>query len=130
MARNSEVAVLRAKESAPPLTDEAQDDLRTAVTVTRTHRKDIGIRHVVFRLDDGPKTILQYGQSFTLDVTPGTHRLRVHNTLFIKNIQFAVESGEHLEFMIINRGGAWTFSLLAWLGASPLFLTVQRRSLV
>ena len=49
MARNTEIAALRAKESAPPLTDEAQDDLRTAVTVTRTHRKDIGIRHI-----DGP----------------------------------------------------------------------------
>jgi len=29
------------------------------------------------------------------EVRPGTHHLRVHNTLFWKNIHFAVETGEH-----------------------------------
>jgi hypothetical protein len=116
-------------ELAPRAPAGRADEFRTAVTICRTHQRDIGLRHVVVRLDDGPKTTLLFGDSITIDVKPGTHHLRVHNTLFWKNIDFVVETGEHLEFMIINRGGAWTFGLLAWLGASPLFLTVQQRSL-
>ena len=129
MAGNYAPPAAKTAELAPRAPPSLADEFRTAVTICRTHRRDIGIRHVVVRLDDGPKTTLLFGDSITIDVKPGTHHLRVHNTLFWKNIHFAVETGEHLEFMIINRGGAWTFSLLAWFGASPLFLTVQQRSL-
>jgi hypothetical protein len=129
MARKSVHPSADIAESAPLAPAGFSDELRTAVTICRTHRRDIGIRHVVVRLDDGPKTTLLFGESVTIDVKPGSHHLRVHNTLFWKNIDFVLETGEHLEFMVINRGGAWTFGLLAWLGASPLFLTVQQRSL-
>ncbi len=129
MARTHAHASPDIAELAPLAPARFSDEFRTAVTICRTHRLDIGIRHVVVRLDDGAKTTLLFGESFTLDVKPGSHRLRVHNTLFWKNIDFVVETGEHLEFMVINRGGAWTFGLLAWLGAAPLFLTVQQRSL-
>jgi hypothetical protein len=104
------------------------DDLRTLVTVTRTHSKDIQIRQVYVRLDGSPPTSLLYGESFTLEVQPGRHRLFIHNTLFWKRVTFHVEPGEHLEFMLINRGGRFTYPLVALLGVAPLYLTVQQRS--
>lgn len=104
------------------------DDLRTLVTVTRTHTTDIQIRQLYVRLDGGPRTALLYGESFTLEVQPGRHLLHVHNTLFWKRVTFHVEPGEHLEFMLINRGGKFTYPLVALLGVAPLYLTVQRRS--
>ena len=105
------------------------DDLQARITVSRDHAADVRQRQIVVRVDNGPKATLLFGQSFTLEVRPGTHRLRAHNTLFWKTITFHVEAGEHLEFVVINRGGAATLAFLALIGAAPLYLTIERRNL-
>ena len=92
--------------------------------------RDTGQRQVFVRIDEGPKAALRYGQSVTHVVEPGQHRLRANNTCIWKTVSFTVESGEHLEFIVINRcGPIWT-SIAAILGAAPMFLTIHRRSLV
>jgi hypothetical protein len=85
---------------------------------------------VIVRLDGGKPVTLLYGQSFTIELTPGSHHLRFHNTLVWKNVRFSVESGEHLEFIVINSARWWTFGVVGLLGSAPLFLTVERRSLI
>jgi len=114
---------------APAAPAQLLDELRTLVTITRTHERDIRVRQVYVRIDGGARVALLFGESFTLEVRPGTHRLRVHNTLFWKNIAFHMEAGEHLEFVLINRGGRFTFPLVALMGVAPLYLSVERRSL-
>jgi hypothetical protein len=104
------------------------DDLRTAVTVRRDHPRDVQQRHVIARLDDGPKVKLSFGEAFTAEVDPGRHRLRAHNTLFWKHVEFSIEPGEHLEFILINSDRWWTAGMAGVLGAAPLFLSVIRRS--
>ena len=104
------------------------DDLRTLVTVTRTHTTDIQIRQIYVRIDGGARTALLFGESFTLEVQPGRHLLHVHNTLFWKRVVFHMEPGEHLEFMLINRGGRFTYPLVMLMGVAPLYLTVEQRS--
>ena len=104
------------------------DDLCSVVTISRAHPSDCGQRQVVARLDLAPKITLVYGESFTQEVSPGLHHLRVHNTLFWKNVRFAIEPGEHLEFVIINGAKWWTYGVVGLLGSAPLFLTVQRLS--
>src|SRR5437870_1587268 len=74
------------------------DDLRALVTVSRAHASDCRQRQIVDRLDGGPKVQLLFGESMTLEVEPGAHHLRVHNTLMWRNIPFTIELGEHLEF--------------------------------
>jgi hypothetical protein len=120
----SKPGTLSPAEPAPEV-----DDLRTLVTISRTHPTDCGQRQVVARLDRGAKVTLLFGESFTMELSPGAHRLLVHNTLMWKHVKFAVESGEHLEFVVINRARWWTYGMVGVLGAAPLFLTVQRRSL-
>ena len=104
------------------------DDLCSEITLTRTHADDCGQRQVVCTLDGGPKITLVFGDSFTQEVAPGRHHLRIHNTLFWKNEDFTIEPGEHLEFVIINGARWWTYGVVGYLGAAPLFLTVQRFS--
>jgi hypothetical protein len=84
---------------------------------------------VFVRLDD-TRVKLAFDECYTAEVTPGTHHLRVHNTLMWKNIHFALEAGEHLEFIIINSGRWWTWGIAGVLGCAPLFLRVERRSRV
>jgi hypothetical protein len=122
------VSAQAAPARAPQPPDVDLDDLRSAVTVSRAHPSDVGERHVVVRLDEGRKVHLAFGQLITVDVEPGRHRLRVHNTLFWKTIDFVIEPGEHLEFVTINSARWWTAGVAGVLGAAPLFLAVERRS--
>src|SRR5690606_10893363 len=108
---------------------EGRDDLRSFVTVSRTHPSDIGERHVFVRLDTA-RLRLSYGDNVTVELKPGAHHLRAHNTLVWKNVRFTLEPGEHLEFILINSGRWWTWGIAGVLGSAPLFLTVEKRSLV
>lgn len=104
------------------------DDLRTVVTVSRAHPSDVQQRQVIARLDDGPKIKLSFGEAFTAEVEPGRHQLRAHNTLFRKHVDFTIEVGEHLEFILINSERWWTAGMAGLLGAAPLFLSIVKRS--
>ncbi len=106
------------------------DDLRTFVTIARTHPTDVGERHVIARLDGGEPFKIAFGETMTIEVRPGGHHLRLHNTLVWKNLRFTVEPGEHLEFLVINRSKWWTWGVAGVFGAAPLFLTVEKRSLL
>jgi hypothetical protein len=96
------------------------------ITITRKHPSDVKDRQVVVSLDGESLATLLFGDEVSRQVPAGPHRLRAHNTLFWKTIQFDLAPGEHARFRAINRAGAGTFSMLALLGAGPLFLTFER----
>ena len=96
------------------------------ITVTRKDSRDVQDRQVEISLDGERLAILLYGKEVTREVSPGRHRLRAHNTLFWKTIDFDLAPGEHARFRAINRAGAGTFSMLGVLGVGPLFLTFER----
>lgn len=97
------------------------------VTVVRKDETDIRDRQIVVSIDGEPLATLLYGQQVTKDVPPGPHRLKAHNTLFWKNIALELKPGEHARFVVINRAGTSTFSLLGTLGVGPLYLTFERQ---
>jgi hypothetical protein len=103
-------------------------DLRCQVTLSRDHQADARQRQVIVRLDGGPTSTLMFGDRITVDVEPGNHTLRANNTLYWKRVPFAIEPGEHLEFMLINRAGRLTLGFLAIVGVAPLYLDIERRS--
>jgi Flp pilus assembly protein TadG len=106
----------------------AQLDLRSLVTITREHPGDSQQRQVMVRIDNGPTSALMFGDRITVEVTPGSHVLRVNNTLFWKRVPYTIEPGEHLEFTVINRAGRLTLGFLAVMGVAPLYLAIERRS--
>ena len=96
------------------------------ITVARNDPRDVQDRQVVVSLDGERLATLLYGKEVTRDVPAGQHRLRAHNTLFWKTIDFELAAGEHARFRAINRAGPGTFSMLGLLGVGPLFLTFER----
>ena len=96
------------------------------ITVTRTHPGDVKDRQVVVSLDGMRLATLMYGEEATREVAAGPHRLRAHNTLFWKTLDFDLAPGEHARFRAVNRAGMGTYSLLGLLGVGPLFLTFER----
>ena len=107
---------------------------KATITIRRQAPNDVGYREIYISLDgEKPERLLRYGESLTLDVKPGPHRLKAHNTLFVKTIDFTVNVGEHATFTAINRAGFGTYSVLAFfigfLGAGPFYLTFERENL-
>ncbi|MEO8480772.1 MAG: hypothetical protein ABI634_01095 [Acidobacteriota bacterium] len=105
-------------------------DLRSSVTISRQHLEDARQRQVLARLDSGPTKTLMFGDRVTHDVQPGAHVLKMNNTLFWKTLRFTIEPGEQLEFVVVNRASRFTFGFLAGLGLAPLYMTIEKRSIV
>ena len=86
----------------------------------------MGQRQVYVDLDGGRIATLLDGESVTLAVAAGPHRLKLNNTLVWKTRDVEVEPGAHLSFTVTNRAGRGTFWMVALLGAGPLFLDFDR----
>lgn len=102
---------------------------KSTVVIKRQALNDIGYREVYVSIDDSrEQSLLEYGGTLTLEVPPGAHRLKAHNTLFTKTADFSVAPGEQVCFTAINRAGFGTYSALAFmigfLGAGPFYLTL------
>lgn len=97
----------------------------TLLTVHRTSPRDEGSRQVVCKLDGVWITDLLYGEEHTVEVLPGDHELRLHNTLMWRTLRFTVAPGGHARFAVVNRAPAGFYALLLIIGVAPLVLEVQ-----
>jgi len=96
------------------------------VVVARTSDDDARERQVVLSLDGRKIATLMFGGTMTRELEPGPHRLRAHNTLVWKTVEFDVKPGETAVFTVVNRPGRGTFGLLSLIGARPLYVEVRR----
>ena len=101
------------------------DGASARLTVTRNTPTDVKVRQVVLSLDGEELATLLYGESVTRELAPGEHRLRAHNTLVWKTVDFDIKAGEHVRFRVINRPGPGTYALLSLLGTGPIYLTLE-----
>jgi hypothetical protein len=104
------------------------DPSSARITVVRTHPDDVRTRQIIVSADGEHLGELLYGESLTKEIAPGRHRLRAHNTLFWKTHEVDLRAGEEARFVVVNRAGTGTFSLLSLLGVGPLYLTFERES--
>ena len=100
--------------------------LPAAVTVTRTSEEDVKTRQLVPSIDGITLTTLLWGDSITCELEPGPHRLRVHNTLVWKTVDFTLAPGEQVFFEVINRNGRGTLVMTVLFGIGPLYVTIRR----
>ena len=96
------------------------------LTVERTSAHDVATRQVVVSLDGEPFATLLFGERSTREIEPGRHRLRAHNTLVWKTVEFDLSPGEHVQFGVVNRAGFGSMALVALLGVGPLYVTIER----
>jgi hypothetical protein len=104
------------------------DDIAASarLTVDRNGPDDVGTRQVVVSLDSKPMATLLFGQRASCEISPGQHRLRAHNTLVWKTVEFAAAPNEHVRFRVVNRAGLGSMTLVALLGVGPLFVKIER----
>ena len=97
-----------------------------SVTIVRNSREDFKQRQLVVWLDGEKLGDLMFGETFSRDVHPGPHKLRVSNTLVWKTVEFDVKPGEQVRFEAINRPGRITYPMLVLMGVGPLYVTLRR----
>lgn len=97
-----------------------------AVTITRTSPEDYQTRQLVVSIDGHEVATLLWGDTVTWRLAAGPHRLRVHNTLVWKTVDFVLAPGEQLFFEAINRAGRGTLLMTLLFGIGPLYVTVRR----
>lgn len=96
------------------------------LTVDRMSPDDVKTRQVVLSLDGEPFATLLFGERATREIRAGRHRLRGHNTLVWKTVEFDARPSEHVRFGIVNRAGLGSMALVALLGVGPLYVTLER----
>jgi hypothetical protein len=118
-------------QRAPPLDRlddffDRHDLFPASVTITRTSDEDYKVRQLEVSIDGEHAGTLMWGDSVTRELGPGTHRIRVHNTLVWKTVEFTLAPGQQLFFEAINRSGPGTLVMTLLLGLGPLYVTVRR----
>jgi hypothetical protein len=111
------------------IVQELESSWTARVTVRRQSNEDTGLRQIYVSLDHERLAVLEQGQEVSREVAPGRHHLRVHNTLFWKRVDFTLDAGEHASFVVINRAGFGTYSIVAYLlGTNVMYLTLERET--
>jgi hypothetical protein len=96
------------------------------LTVERNGPDDVRTRQMVVSLDGRRLVTLLFGDRTSREIPPGHHRLRVHNTLVWKTIEFDAAPDEHVRFRIVNRAGLGSMALVALFGVGPMFVKIER----
>ena len=99
---------------------------KATITVTRRSAKDVRVRQIYISIDGRNVAELLFGESVTVDIEPGPHRLRANNTLVWKTVQCDLAPGEHARYNVVNRPGFLSFAMLSLLGSGPIYLSFER----
>jgi hypothetical protein len=95
------------------------------ITIRRTSPEDVQLRQIVVKLDGLRVAELMYGNSVTIPVTPGRHKLRVDNTWNWKTLDLNLALGDQLKFQTVSRAGRFTWFLVGTLGAGPMYVSIH-----
>ena len=107
---------------------EDRQSTETKITVRRTSAEDAQQRQVIVKLDGADVGELMYGETLTIPVSAGHHKLKVDNTWNSKTVELDVIAGEHLKFQTVNRMGKLTWFLVSMLGAGPMYVSIEKES--
>jgi hypothetical protein len=118
-----------------PLVDKGVDRPRAgeallpaAVTITRTSKDDFGSRQLEVSIDGEHVATLLFGDAIRRELPPGPHRLRIHNTLVWKTVDFTLAAQEQIFFEAVNKAGPGTYLMTLVVGIGPLYVDIKRMS--
>ena len=102
------------------------DGTPARITVERTSANDLGFREIFVSIDGEDVAVLRNGETVTRELAPGQHRLTAHNTLIRKKADLDLKHGEHARFLAVMKPGWGTYSVLAIIGAGPVYMDLTR----
>lgn len=94
--------------------------------VTRSSERDVKNRQIFVSLDGKDIGDILFGEKLDRPLSPGPHRMRIHNTLFWKTLEFDAAPGETVHFETVNYAKKGFLHIVLLIGVAPLFLAVER----
>lgn len=101
-------------------------EAQATITIRRRSPEDVQQRQIIVKLDGESVGELFYGDTISVPVAAGRHRLQVDNTWNWKTVELDVAPGEHLKFQTMSRAGRFTWFLVSMLGAGPIYVSIKR----
>ena len=99
---------------------------QASITIRRKSPEDVQQRQIIVKLDGENVGELYYGDTISIRVTAGRHKLRVDNTWNWKTVELDVASGDHLKVQTTSRAGRFSWFLVSMLGAGPIYVSIKR----
>ncbi|MBS1818479.1 MAG: hypothetical protein JSU08_11150 [Acidobacteria bacterium] len=94
--------------------------------ITRSSERDVRNRQIFVSLDGKAIGDVLFGEKIDRPISPGPHRMRIHNTLFWKTLEFDAAPGETIHYETVNYAGRGFLHIVLIIGVAPLFLAVER----
>ncbi len=101
-------------------------ETKGTITIRRKSPEDVQQRQIIVKVDGESVGELFYGDTISVPVTAGHHRLRVDNTWNWKTLELDVAAGEHLKFQTVSKAGRITWFLVSLFGAGPIYVSIKR----
>jgi len=95
------------------------------ITIVRNSPEDTQTRQIKIFLDGENQGELMFGDSMTLNVSAGTHAIRVDNTWNRKELTLEIHAGGSLQFLTKSSAGKFAWFLLGFLGAGPMQVSIE-----
>jgi hypothetical protein len=96
------------------------------LTITRNTPHDFQDRQVFVFVDGEPWGKVRYGQPMTREIAPGTHEVRVNNTLLSDRLQFHAVAGEHVRLRCYNGMPRAGWLMMIFLHVTYLLVKIER----
>ena len=110
------------------LPEQSASEATARVTVSRTSEQDSHQRQVIVKVDGVRIAELLFGDSVTVPLAPGHHKVEVDNTWNWKTVEFDAAPGEHVKFRTVNKTGHWGWFLLSAIGVGLIFVSIEREN--
>jgi hypothetical protein len=101
-------------------------DPAPTLTVHRTSPADMQERELYVSVDGGESVILRFGDSVTIPLSTGHHRLRVHNTISRRYAEFDAAPGDRIRFSASHVRGKGFEILAIFFGIAPMHTVLER----
>lgn len=106
--------------------DEATQGGDAQITVRRDSPADAQQRQIVVKLDGERVGELMYGDTITMPVRAGHHKLQVDNTWKWKTVELDVGVGDHVKYQTLSKAGRFMWFLVSTFGAGPMDVVIRR----
>ncbi|MGE0362312.1 MAG: hypothetical protein AB7H93_10800 [Vicinamibacterales bacterium] len=98
------------------------------LTITRDTAGDFQDRQVYVWVDDESWGKIKYGRPLSREIPPGTHCIRVNNTLFNDRLTFTARPGEHVRVRCHNGMPRVGWLMFLFLHATYLLVKLEREA--
>lgn len=126
MSEGAGQSSIYAMESESPRVGSEAPETTGTITIRRKSPEDVQQRQIIVKVDGTNVGELFYGDTISVPVTAGHHKLKVDNTWNWKTLELDVAAGEHLRFQTVSRAGRITWFLVSLFGAGPIYVSIER----